>query len=480
MANFIEHLLFRARLEPRAPAVQRLKGQASFAQLLRLVRMAAQILRSAGAKPGQRLLIDFDDADVDWLWTLAGWYEGLVTCSADVAKWPTQLPHDWVVTGKTAARVPDAPHVIRMQPGWQRQDLPLAPEPRDFARDDAIRLVLTSGTTGAPKAIALTHAQLQWRCAASLMTRGAERVASVVSPRTAGGLGAAIIGLMAGEPMFAATSAQEMLEVIRAHGVQGLHGAPFRVAEILALAERSGERLPLRIVRIAGGGTSPALLDRIHQVATTNVLTLYGSTEAGNTAAYRPDAATPHGMVGFPQIGAVFEVVDEAGQRVSTGMPGQVRVRTPAMASSYEGAPESSRNSFRDGWFYPGDLGQIDAQGRLQLAGRSDEVININGQKVDPGPIEEFLQSLPGVNDAACFRLESAAGVDVVGAALVAQAAIDLQAIGKAAQARFGSAVKPAAYFQLRQIPRNEMGRPQRRALSERFSGRDASRVRSA
>src|SRR5260221_12969000 len=95
------------------------------------------------------------------------------------------------------------------------------------------------------------------------------------------------------------------------------------------------------------------------------------------------------------------EAVEESGTRLPPGVTGALRFRRKGMALEYFRNAEAPARFFRDGWFYPGDPGRIDAEGRLFIEGRVDDKRNIDGKKGEPTPIEQALEDHPAVAEAA-------------------------------------------------------------------------------
>ena len=104
------------------------------------------------------------------------------------------------------------------------------------------------------------------------------------------------------------------------------------------------------------------------------------------------------------------EAVDEAGVPLAPGASGLLRFRRPGMANEYYRNPQATALAYRDGWFYPGDTGRIDADGVMYIEGRADERLNLDGRKVEPEPIEAVLQSHPAVAEAAVFTASPGGG----------------------------------------------------------------------
>jgi acyl-CoA synthetase (AMP-forming)/AMP-acid ligase II len=175
-------------------------------------------------------------------------------------------------------------------------------------------------------------------------------------------------------------------------------------------------------------------------------------------------------VAGYPHPEARVEIVNEGHEPLPQGKEGLVRIRTPDMVREYYKNPEATAQSFRDGWFYPGDRGRLMRDGLLVLAGRDSELINRGGVKIDPVSIDQFLGDYQGISDAAVFGLENRMGIEDIGAAIVAAENFDMRALQQALLETFGKARSPSVYFKVQHIPRNEMGKVMRAHMSKRFA----------
>jgi acyl-coenzyme A synthetase/AMP-(fatty) acid ligase len=175
----------------------------------------------------------------------------------------------------------------------------------------------------------------------------------------------------------------------------------------------------LRTILSAGGLLSLSLIAEARAKLCSGIVILYGSTEAGGTAFATCDQLTAiEGAIGFVAPWAEVAIVSENGDPLPPGTNGIVRIRAP----STQGAPYppgTDNPSFRDGWFYPGDLGRIGADGMMVLTGRTSEIINVGGQKLAPDTIEDVLCKHPAVKEAGAFGHFGEAGIEEISVAVV-------------------------------------------------------------
>lgn len=217
-------------------------------------------------------------------------------------------------------------------------------------------------------------------------------------------------------------------------------GAAWRVGGTVVIDQRPDVHLPLTQPGLTHAVLTPGLLDAVlaappeafapnpalHLSVTGGAMTrgqvgqalarisprLYSwlaSTEAGGlalTPIARAEDQRWHTLI----AGRVVEVVDEQDRRLPPGVAGRVRVATDGGADGYLDDPPATHAFFRDGYFYPGDIGILGDDGRLALQGRTTEVINLGGSKMAPGPIEERLGERLGVARVCLFSWPNAAG----------------------------------------------------------------------
>ncbi len=198
---------------------------------------------------------------------------------------------------------------------------------------------------------------------------------------------------------------------------------------------------------------------------------LYGSTEAGiMTLAEFTDSAQFDGSVGRPSGDTTIEVVHTDGTPTAIGVAGEIRVQTPGIFGGYFNEPELSAEVFRDGWFHPGDLGHVDASGALHLSGRTSDVINVGGVKLNAGELDELIQLHPDVADGYCFIERTEGGFDRLAAIVSVREGVDanrLQGLRAFATDKLSSASLLKHLYVAHDVPRNENGKPRRGDAAE-------------
>ncbi len=223
-----------------------------------------------------------------------------------------------------------------------------------------------------------------------------------------------------------------------------------------------------RDVRLFTSGSAP-LPAHEHQAFSERtghrIVERYGMTETMILTSNPYDGDRVAGTVGFPLEGIELRVAAEDGRSVPTGATGTVEVRGPNVFLGYWHRPEATAQAVRsDGWFVTGDVGALDGEGRLTLAGRASDLIISGGYNVYPKEIELVLDRAPGVDESAVIGLPDPDLGEVVVAVLVADGPLDEAAVLAACDglARFK---RPRRLVVVDELPRNAMGKVQKAAL---------------
>ena len=247
--------------------------------------------------------------------------------------------------------------------------------PNEGVAEGTAVVIGTSGSTGAPKGVELSAAALRHSARASLERVGArpgERWLCCLPVTHVAGLAVLVRSLVSGtEPVLAERADAE---TVAAFGCAHVSLVPTQLQRLL---QEAGAPLAGFSSVLLGGAAAPAGLLDAARDAEVPVVTTYGMTETCGGCVYD----------GVPLDGVRAEVRDD----------GRIWVSGPVLFSGYLRGPRAPA----DGWFRTGDLGALDAGGRLRVRGRADDVINTGGHKVVPGEVAAALQACPGVRDAA-------------------------------------------------------------------------------
>lgn len=474
MPNLIDYLVFRAKLDPKSIALQGVGRQFTFEQLLRVAKKTGGKLRQLGVKPGQLVVTSIPDGYVDWIVTLGLFHEAAITCSNHGhAALDSSFDYDWMITDRMVDHFP-ADKTIQIDTDWLKglRNLSQEIDQMDYPSDQSlIRICLTSGTTGQRKAVGLDINRTVARVKHGAALGSSSNRISLIKLSSAANFNAAVTCLMAGSPLYCANSNREAVDLIRQFSIETLHGSPNQIGSLIQhLVARNQTLDCLGTVRCAGGALTPNLIKSIEAHLCKNVYNPYGSTEAGGACVFKASSNSDSSSHGLPEPDAKIQVVDEFDNPLPAGEDGLVRIQTAYMVHEYYKNPEASAQSFKQGWFYPGDRGSLTKEGRLVLAGRNSELINRGGVKIDPADIDQFLTGYPGIEDAAAFGIEDKLGVQQLAVAIVMSETVDLKVLKAALMKKFGVARCPSVFLRMKQIPRNQMGKVMRADIGKKFA----------
>jgi acyl-CoA synthetase (AMP-forming)/AMP-acid ligase II len=340
--------------------------------------------------------------------------------------------------------------------------------------DDVALFAYTSGTTGRPKCVPLTHGNVLWsaRDIAAHYDLTSADCSLVVLPLFHGHglIGATLSTLASGgsvivPPRF---SASEFWKLFREHHATWYSAVPTIHQVLLARADSDGApHSGPRFIRSCSAALAPTVLTELENRFGAPVLEAYGMTEAAHQVASNPLPPLPHkpGTVG---PGAGISIIDKKGRHLAANTPGEVVVRGPNVMRGYKSNPEANAEAFIDGWFRTGDIGAVDNEGYLALIGRLKELINRGGEKISPE--EVVLLQHPAVGDAAVFGVPDPKYGEEVSAAVVLRGAATAQELQAYCRRRLADFKVPKLIHIISAIPRNAMGKLQRSHLTALFS----------
>jgi fatty-acyl-CoA synthase/O-succinylbenzoic acid--CoA ligase len=414
-----QRLALHARQRPQAPAVSNGTTHCSYLSLAINVVQMLDALTALGIRRGQIVGIEAGDRFLHLLLLLACEAMGAATislspfeigrgsdlghvCDRILAMQPPEgadagkvfvLTHDWLV------------QTLRAPVGDDRLEaLTQPPDP-----DSLVRLIKSSGTTGEPKVMGMTyrvqqrtlrknllHAELGLRpdylCLYPFSVRGSH--SRTLLTLQLGGtihfalMDAALDLIVSGSVNYALFIAGDLERFVRN---PGLSGGPFAVH-----------------VDVIGAAISSRLRTKTAQAFTERILITYGANEVHHISVVD---ANDVGTL-FPDVQVM--IVDDRGMPVPPGQTGLIRVRSDTMTDGYIGAPALTEAAFIDGWYHTNDLGFQPSPETLVVVGRADEMLNIGGMKVPPGPVVEQIRAIDGVLDAMVTTVVNAQGMEAL------------------------------------------------------------------
>lgn len=352
-------------------------------------------------------------------------------------------------------------------------------ETADLGGDDLAAILYTSGTTGVSKGAMLSHENLasNARVLVDYWRFTADDVLLHPLPiyHTHGLFVATNVCLMAG---------CSMLFMPRFSGVEAIHLLPQATAMMgvpthyhRLLAEPAFDAALVRKIRLFVSGSAPLSAESHRQFEARTghkILERYGMTETNMITSNPYDGDRRAGTVGFPLPGVEARIAEfESGRILPQGEIGVIEVRGPNVFRGYWQMPEKTAQEFRaDGFFITGDMGMIDADGYVSIVGREKDLIITGGLNVYPAEIEGFLDALPGVRESAVIGLPHADFGEAVTAVLVTDpdCALDEQTVRNRLGADLAAFKVPKRALFLPELPRNAMGKIQKKVLRENYA----------
>ncbi len=352
----------------------------------------------------------------------------------------------------------------------------------ELGRDDLALLVYTSGTTGRSKGARLSHGNVlamiaslheawRWDSADSLLlTLPLFHLHGLVNGLHCALAAGATLVL---EPRF---DAARVCDRLAGGDATLFFGVPTLYVRLVGELRRRGGARAFPRVRLFVSGSAPLAAEThaaFEELTGQRILERYGMTETGMLVGNPLDGVRRAGTVGLPLPGVELRLVDGDGRRVAIGAEGEIEVRGPNVFAGYWRAPEASAASFRGDdaggrWFRTGDHGRIDpADGYLTLLGRASELILSGGFNVYPREVEEVLARFPGVREAAVVGAAHAEFGESPIAFLVADGSLDLGALDAFCREELARFKLPRRYVLVEALPRNALGKVERRMLRE-------------
>jgi O-succinylbenzoic acid--CoA ligase len=447
-SSLAQTLARRAREIPDAPALFGDASSFTYAQLAAHVAQQAAGL-NAQALPADAIVALAAPADELALAALACSWAGkpflpLAPDTTD-ARWQQLL-----------ARAPERLQRLARLPA----PLPQTRAPAIVDPDSAALIIATSGSEGLPKAVVLSHRALAAAAcasAAAIPLQAGDVWLDCLPLNHIGGQAILWRCLAAGAcvRLHQSFDAARVWQDIAAGKASHVSLVPAMLSRLLGIADTPPPP-SLHCALIGGAALSQALWQRARD-AGWPLFVSYGMSEtAAQITTLLPGEAWHEGLVGQALPGVDIAIADD----------GRVAIRAPQLLLGYLGEAGSGPV---DGWLRTGDLGRIDANGRLTILGRADDVFVSAGINIHPQEIEAQLASCPGVADVAITASRDPVWGDVLAALLVGSA--ELEAVRAWSAAHLPTAQRPRRFLRVPALPRNAMGKLERRQLPALLEG---------
>lgn len=444
-------------------------------------------LNGRGIGPGDRVALFMKNCP-EYLIALFGcWYAGAVAVPINAKLHGREA--SWIISDSGAALCFVTPGLEAGIEGAECVD----PTDAEFLRalsaagnaapslpSDALAwLFYTSGTTGRPKGVCITHAML----AAMSLTYPvdvdpvhSEDAAYYAAPMSHGAGLYALVHVLHGAahlcPQSDGFDPSELLATAAAHGSLSMFMAPTMVHRLTAHARaHRGAGAGIRTIVYGGGPMYRADIEAALDLFGPKFVQIYGQGECPMAISAlprgviadrgHPDWARRIDSVGQAQSVVEVRVSDEQGRPVPTGEMGEIMVRGLPVMPGYWGNPEATAKALRSGWLLTGDMGCMDEDGYVTLKDRSKDVIISGGANIYPREVEEALLSHPGVAEACVVgRVSALRGEDVVAYVVPAPgASLSKALLSRHCVERIARFKRPKDYRFVRSLPKNAYGK---------------------
>ena len=485
MWNLADAIRHHARRRPGHPAIVYRGRDITYAVFDALVDSAAATLAAHGIGAGDRVAIALADRPEHLAFLFGAARLGAVFVPLDCR---------WAASEKERVAAHFGVKLVLTEPGdaWTSSVPTLAiavdwtparanPQPSAEAGPDGERplaVFLSSGTTGQPKGPLLTHGNLYGRFLIyhiSLTINEHDRYACVTPLYFGASRGMAMCVLHAGATLVLLPPpmpVRELMDSINRTGCTSASLVPTLIRRMLEEHRSDGYCLPgLKTVISTGAALHPHERSEALQRLSPNLMSFYGSSEGGGAAVLMPHHPPEKaGSAGAIVFGAEVRVVNDRFEEVPPGEIGRICYRSAGSARAFLNEPERSSESFHEGWFLPGDLGRVDADGFLYITGREKDMIIRGGANVYPSEIENVLLRHAAVAEAAVVgRFSKEYGEEVVAYVVLAGevSTDELTAFCRNALAPYKV---PREFRVIDEMPKTAFGKVDKLALRHRVS----------
>lgn len=333
------------------------------------------------------------------------------------------------------------------------------------------QVILTSGTTGAPRGAARSGATMKDAAAAlSRIPLRARETTVIAAPAFhSWGLSHLSLSMLLGSTVVLQRrfDPHKVLAAVAEHRATALVVVPVMLEQLIDAAEQGDYDLScLRVIASSGSALPGGLATRTQKAFGSVLHNLYGSTEVAYAAVATPeDLQVDPNTAGKPPLGVTLKILDDKGSEVPAGTPGRIFV---ASGASFGGYTDGSDKDRIDGLLSTGDLGVLGEDGRLTVLGRDDDMVVIGGENVYPSQVEDVLLQHPDVADVAVVSVDDAS----YGARLVAHvvpaagSTPDPDELTQHVRAKLARFAVPRQYEIRDSLPRNATGKVIKRELS--------------
>ena len=477
-----------AESAPDARAIQSGTLAISYAELAaRISATAAALAARMGVGPGDRVIM-MAESNADFVCAYFATHSiGAVCVPLDPH---VAVPHLRDIVERVSPQLVISETPLPSQAGItfdelaSHEDGGAAVEPAPIDIEQTADILFTTGTTGRPKGVILSHRALATACAHINEFIGMQPEAVEVLPLPLShsfGLGRVRCVLASGAALVLVpgfVNASRIFEALANYGATGFASVPTGIDILLGDRGKALSRFSeqLRYIEI-GSSAMPLEQKRLlmNLLPNTRICMHYGLTEASRSAylSFHDDEGKLE-SIGLPSPRVEMRIVDEAGNVAEDGVNGHIEVRGGHLFTGYWQDPELTAETLHDGWLRTGDLGRRDDEGYYYLQARFSDIINVGGRKVSPQEIEQILATHPAIAESACVGIPDPQGIsgEMVSAFLVAKPACEnlpgFPELAKLLRQTLEPYKIPRKFTWIDEIPRSSSGKVLRRLLKDR------------
>lgn len=494
--NIAEHVERAAARMPNHPAIWFEGKQVTYKTLNDCAAALADSLVRHGVRRGDRVALYLPNIPAFALAYLAGQKAGAIVVSINsIFKWEEvryivndARPRIIFTTAELLPNLPrpecpsiehtvlcegSEPDEIALE-NWLERGSP-AFQTEDMSADDAAVLLYSSGTTGFPKGVTLTHSNLvtNTRTAAKCSGyRSNDKLACFLPlfhvfaqnyiMNGAFQTGATVV-------LFRRFVPEVVLDVIARERVTMFFGVPTIYIKLLSMDLAKYDLSSIRYDFSAAATMPQEVAKRWTDRFGRPIYEGYGLTECAPFAAYNHQREHRFGSVGTAVEGFTLAIHDEEDHEVPRGEWGEIVIRGPGVMQGYWGKPEDTSRALRNGWLHSGDIGKMDDDGYVYIVDRVKDMINVSGFKVWPAEVEHVLYRHPAVQEAAVYGAPDPLKGEQVRAAVVlrsdASAAPD--ALAQLCRDHLAAYKVPERVEIVRELPKSATGKILKRVLRD-------------
>lgn len=485
MFNLADVLLARAQRHPDRIAIESQGLSLSYQDMMARASNVAGLLRAEGVEPGDRVGVALS-ANAETLISVIGlWIAGATALISDFRsrgfereKLATALDLKFYIEDRRAPGGGDYP-ALRLSPEVFQESDVVHPVSGYVTTNPAAVLGVSSGTSGMPQPVVLTHDCLflrsalahsseQWQPGGRFLASaplGFSATRKHVLTRLIDGGTVIFSPLLASPALLAKTVIDSKATAFLA--------VPATVRALLDLANDDGPLFPtLDYFLVTGASMTPKeKIDCLEKLSNGFVFN-YGSSMAGMISVLRSDEVARHShTVGRPLDHVLVQIVDAELEVMPSGSEGTIRVRTPGIGDQVNSTGVAARDSdlVVDGWIYPGDIGSLDANGFLSVLGRTSDLINRGGVNVYPSEVEAVLSSHDAVTEAAVVGIPDPLLGEEIVAFVTTQKPVESRELMTFCAGKLHTDKQPRIILQLDRMPVNANGKLVRRDLRDKI-----------